>query len=120
MAEPRRVRPARAGLVITLSLLAAVLVLTGSLLLARAQQPATEFAGTDAQATEQLEAGGYTPWFSPLLHLGSAELESGLFATQAALGAGVLGFVLGTLRERRRQRARAASAAGASDHPGQR
>ena len=40
--------------------------------------------------------------------LSSGEVESGLFALQAALGAGALGFVLGTMRERRRQRRSAA------------
>ena len=35
--------------------------------------------------------------FSP----GSSEVESGLFALQAALGGGVLGYALGRLRSRR-------------------
>lgn len=56
------------------------------------------FAGTDAAATEAIEATGYQPWFTHLFKPGSGEIESGLFALQAAIGAGVLGFVLGWYR----------------------
>ena len=37
------------------------------------------------------------------LTLSGGEVESGLFALQAAIGAGILGFVLGTFRERRKR-----------------
>jgi cobalt/nickel transport protein len=61
----------------------------------------SEYGGTDAAVTEDLEAGGYTPWFESLFSP-AGEVESGLFALQAAVGAGVLGYVLGLLRGRRR------------------
>ena len=75
------------------------------------------FVGTDSAATTHIEASqpGYSPWFKPLFAPSSGEVESGLFALQAALGGGLLGFVLGTLRERRRHRAAAADGAAASD-----
>ncbi len=58
-----------------------------------------EFEGTDALATELLESDGAEPWFEPMFEP-SGEVESGLFALQAALGAGVLGYVAGRLHER--------------------
>ncbi len=60
----------------------------------------SEFGGTDAAVTEELEVDGYTPWFDSLFSP-AGEVESGLFALQAALGAGALGYVLGLLRGRR-------------------
>lgn len=40
----------------------------------------------------------YQPWFSPLWEPPSGEIESLLFALQAALGAGLLGYYLGLRR----------------------
>ena len=59
------------------------------------------FGGTDAVVTTMLEQDGTKPWFDPIFEPGSGEIESGLFGLQAALGAGVLGYVLGNLRGRK-------------------
>lgn len=64
-----------------------------------------EFLPSDGQAEELITAihPDYEPWFSPLFEPPGGEIESMLFALQAAIGAGGLGFVFGVLRERRRQ-----------------
>jgi cobalt/nickel transport protein len=63
----------------------------------------SEFGGADGMAIERIEAAdpGYEPWFAPLFEP-SSEIASGLFALQAAIGAGVLGYVFGVVRTRRR------------------
>jgi cobalt/nickel transport protein len=61
----------------------------------------TEFAGADGMAVERIDEGGYQPWFAPLFEP-SAEIASGLFALQAAIGGAVLGYVFGVARTRRR------------------
>lgn len=66
-----------------------------------------EFVGTDSAATDEITASdpSYTPWFTGFWSQPGGEVESGLFALQAALGAGVLGFVLGSYRSKRRAEA---------------
>lgn len=96
----------------TLWILAAVIALTlASLLLAPAPEAgpdgeaAEAFAGADGKAEEMITriAPDYEPWFEPLFEP-AGETESMLFALQAALGAGVIGYWLGTARTRARMR----------------
>lgn len=99
--------PERTNPVITAFLVVAlVAVLAVSFLMApRPEHPDEEaFGGTDSQVTAMLEEAGHEPWFEPLFEPGSGEIESGLFALQAALGAGVLGYALGNLRGRKLSR----------------
>jgi len=55
------------------------------------------FRGADDQAKDIIGklAPGYQPWFNPLMEPPSGEIGSLLFALQAALGAGFIGYYLG-------------------------
>ncbi|MEU7488178.1 energy-coupling factor ABC transporter substrate-binding protein [Streptomyces sp. NPDC042319] len=69
------------------------------------------FTGADSEAETAITKiePDYEPWFSPLYEPPSGEIESALFALQAALGAGVLAYYFGLRRGRRQgeERARA-------------
>jgi cobalt/nickel transport protein len=62
------------------------------------------FAGADAQANELIGqiAPSYQSWFEPIWTPPSGEVESLIFALQASLGAGFIGYYIGTLVGRRR------------------
>ena len=56
-----------------------------------------EFGGADGMAGELIEESNpdYEPWFQPIFDPASGEVESLLFALQAAIGSGIVCFVLG-------------------------
>ena len=60
------------------------------------------FKGSDdqASATIQTLAPNYKPWFTSLYTPPSTEIESLLFALQAAIGAGFIGYYIGYARGR--------------------
>lgn len=59
-----------------------------------------EFGGADGEAEGAIMEinAQYEPWFEPIVEPASGEIESLLFALQAALGAGVLAYGFGYLR----------------------
>jgi cobalt/nickel transport protein len=63
-----------------------------------------EFSGADALAEKAITEinSNYKPWFSPLWKPPSSEIETFLFALQAAIGAGFSGYYIGYLRGRKR------------------
>lgn len=65
-----------------------------------------EFAGADDRATEAIAQvdKNYKPWFEPIWEPPSGEIESLLFALQAAIGAGFLGYYIGLVEGRTRVR----------------
>ena len=56
-----------------------------------------DFKGSDDLGTDAISEArpDYKPWFRPLWKPPSDEVESMLFALQAAIGAGFLGYVIG-------------------------
>ncbi|WP_295007052.1 energy-coupling factor ABC transporter substrate-binding protein [uncultured Dechloromonas sp.] len=83
----------------TVLLLLAVALLTAlPLWLVHKPAPGGElFGGSDAQGQQAIVklAPDYRPWFESLLTPPGKEIESLLFALQAALGAGIIGYWLG-------------------------
>lgn len=62
-----------------------------------------EFSGADGQAEEAITEidPNYEPWFSPLIEPASGEIESLMFAVQAAIGAGIIGYFFGYVKGKR-------------------
>ena len=69
-------------------------------------QKGAEFGGADGEAETAITEinPDYEPWFSSLFEPASGEIESLLFASQAALGAGIVGYYIGTTRTKKKMR----------------
>ena len=61
-----------------------------------------EFMGADGEAEEAITVINpeFEPWFNSMFEPPSSEVESMLFSTQAAIGAGIVGYVLGLYKGR--------------------
>jgi len=83
----------------TLLLVLGVVLLSAlPLWLVQKPDPTTElFGGSDARGQQAIGelAPDYRPWFESFLTPPGKEIESLLFALQAALGAGIIGYWLG-------------------------
>lgn len=78
----------------------------GALLAASLSLFVADRTGTDDAATAVVtrENPSYEPWFASVWAPGSDATETLLFAAQGGVGAGALGWVVATLRQRQRSR----------------
>lgn len=62
----------------------------------------SEFAGADAQASDAISSlnADYIPWFESFWEPPSGEVESFLFALQAAIGSGFVFYYIGYMKGR--------------------
>lgn len=84
---------------ILLFLLTIVLIITPLIV-----KKGSEFGGADGQAEDAIVEinPDYEPWFESLWEPPSGEIESLLFSTQAALGAGVIAYFFGYMRGKKK------------------
>jgi cobalt/nickel transport protein len=104
MQKPQSAQPLGSG-IIWLLLGIVVLLAVVPLFL----HPDSEFGGADGQAEVVIAEinPDAEPWFEPLIQPPGGETESLLFALQAAIGAGVIGYFLGLKRGEARSAQRA-------------
>jgi cobalt/nickel transport protein len=65
-----------------------------------------EFKATDSRnqvAISEVQPG-YQPWFQPVIKPSGGEVETFLFATQAAIGSGITCYILGLYKGRTERR----------------
>jgi len=86
-------------------LLCALAIVAVPLLVVKAPAGGEGFGGTDAAAQSLVRkiAPGYEPWFKPIWQPPGTEIASGLFAIQAGLGCGFIGYYVGLSVGRRRR-----------------
>jgi cobalt/nickel transport protein len=68
------------------------------------------FKGSDDQASAAVQtlAPGYKPWFSSIYNSPGPEIDTLLFALQAAIGAGFIGYYIGYSRGRAKEKSQKA------------
>ncbi|MGL6105620.1 energy-coupling factor ABC transporter substrate-binding protein [Romboutsia sp.] len=79
-------------------LIIAVLIIVAPLIL----NSSAEYGGADGKAQNVINEINpeYKPWFSSIYEPPSGEIESLIFSVQAALGAGIIGYYLGSRRRK--------------------
>jgi cobalt/nickel transport protein len=84
-------------------------LLGGAVILSMA--PVLIYQGKEFQATDSINITaieevkpGYKPWFEPVIKPSGGEIETFLFATQAAIGSGVTCYILGLYKGRSERR----------------
>lgn len=62
------------------------------------------FGGADDAGSDAVSETGYEPWFNSIWEPPSGEIESLLFALQAAIGAVIIGYFFGYWRGERKNK----------------
>ena len=83
-----------------------LLLVLAIIIIPQITQKGAEFGGADGEAEAAIGEinPGYEPWFSSFYEPASGEIESLLFASQAALGAGIVGYYIGTTKTKKKMR----------------
>lgn len=84
-------------------LLAVVALMIGALMI----NTTGEFGGSDGQAEDVITEidPDYTPWFEAILEPKSGEIESLLFTLQGSLGVGIITYILGYYKGKKKNAA---------------
>ena len=86
-----------------------LLLVLAIIIIPQITQKGAEFGGPDGEAEAAIGEitemdPNYKPWFSSIFEPASGEIESLLFASQAALGAGIVGYYIGTTKTKKKMR----------------
>ena len=83
-----------------------LLLVLAIIIIPQITQKGAEFGGADGEAEAAIGEinPDYEPWFSSFYEPASGEIESLLFASQAALGAGIVGYYIGTTKTKKKIR----------------
>ena len=68
------------------------------------ESKAVSVPSSDDQGPAWILSTGYVPWVHPIWTPPNSDIEAGLFALQAALGAGLMGYVFGSWHAQARMR----------------
>jgi len=77
---------------------AAIFLIQNAAIQAESGEDEEAWGGADGAAADYIEEQGYEPWADPFWEPPGGEIESLLFALQAAIGAFVIGYVFGFWR----------------------
>lgn len=82
-----------------------ILIVIGLALVPLFMMKNSEFAGADDRAEKAINEidANYKPWFSPIFEPKSGEVETFFFSLQAAIGSGIVFYVLGYMRGRKKK-----------------
>lgn len=68
------------------------------------ESKAVSAPSSDDQGPAWILSTGYIPWVHPLWEPPNSDMEAGLFALQAAFGAGIMGYIFGMWHAQARMR----------------